>query len=91
MALKKDGTVWVWGFNEYGRLGDGTSVHQYKPVPALGLKNIAHIEAYPAINETVFCGYAVKKDGTVWHIGKSTEQIKEIDNVVQIEIGRAHV
>ena len=26
MALKKDGTVWTWGNNGVGQLGDGTSV-----------------------------------------------------------------
>ena len=24
IALKSDGTVWTWGNNEYGQLGDGS-------------------------------------------------------------------
>ena len=31
LALKDDGTVWAWGKNEYGRLGDGTTEHRYSP------------------------------------------------------------
>ena len=25
LALKSDGTVWAWGYNRYGELGNGTS------------------------------------------------------------------
>ena len=32
IALKKDGTVWSWGYNGYGRLGDGTTDTKYYPV-----------------------------------------------------------
>lgn len=32
MALKSDGTVWGWGSNTYGQLGDGTTTARSKPV-----------------------------------------------------------
>ena len=31
-ALKNDGTVWCWGINEYGQLGDGTTTNNYIPM-----------------------------------------------------------
>lgn len=31
-ALKQDGTVWVWGNNEYGQLGDGTTTYRGQAV-----------------------------------------------------------
>lgn len=31
-ALKKDGTLWMWGWNNVGQLGDGTTDYKGKPV-----------------------------------------------------------
>jgi alpha-tubulin suppressor-like RCC1 family protein len=31
-ALKNDATVWAWGYNIYGNLGDNTATHQSNPV-----------------------------------------------------------
>jgi alpha-tubulin suppressor-like RCC1 family protein len=27
VALKTDGSLWAWGYNEYGQLGDGMNRH----------------------------------------------------------------
>lgn len=32
VALKKNGTLWAWGNNGSGRLGDGTGVNRLNPV-----------------------------------------------------------
>ncbi|OGV97738.1 MAG: hypothetical protein A2Z59_12830 [Nitrospinae bacterium RIFCSPLOWO2_02_39_17] len=32
MAIKTDGTLWAWGRNNYGQLGDGTTTDRYSPV-----------------------------------------------------------
>ena len=32
IALKTDGTLWAWGWNYYGQLGDGSTVNKYSPV-----------------------------------------------------------
>ena len=34
LALKKDGTIWAWGNNEYGQLGDGTLNYKKLPIPS---------------------------------------------------------
>lgn len=36
-GIKKNGTMWSWGFNDVGQLGDGTTTNRYKPVQTLGL------------------------------------------------------
>jgi hypothetical protein len=42
-AIKSDGTVWGWGSNAYGQLGDGTSIDRYTPVQVLGLTGVTAI------------------------------------------------
>jgi len=43
MAIKSDGTVWCWGNNSNGELGDGTSANSAVPVQTLGLTNIVSV------------------------------------------------
>ena len=36
LARKTDGTLWSWGYNTAGRLGDGTTIHRSSPVQVPG-------------------------------------------------------
>ena len=71
LALKEDGTVWAWGDNRFGQLGDGTTTYRAAPVQVGGLRNVAAIAAaavYSALG-TLPVSLAVKRDGTVWAWG----------------------
>lgn len=35
--LRNDGTVWCWGYNAHGELGDGTVANRVNPVPVFGI------------------------------------------------------
>ncbi|MEK7778442.1 MAG: RCC1 repeat-containing protein, partial [Chloroflexota bacterium] len=37
LALKSDGSVWAWGYNYYGQLGDTTPTNRFVPVMVGGL------------------------------------------------------
>ncbi|MBN9283479.1 MULTISPECIES: T9SS type A sorting domain-containing protein [unclassified Flavobacterium] len=64
-AFRPDGTLWTWGRNQYGQLGDGTKLERLAPiqvVSAVGWKEIA-----PARMHTV----GLKHDGTLWSWGNN--------------------
>ncbi len=63
VALKTDGTVWAWGSNIYGQLGDGTNTDRLTPVQVSGLTGVSAIAAGNI--QTL----ALKNDGTVWSWG----------------------
>ncbi|MCR4347292.1 MAG: S8 family serine peptidase [Sulfuricaulis sp.] len=66
VALKSDGTLWAWGQNNYGQLGDGTTVRKYAPV-RIGFENTwASIAAGGG-----FHNVALKSDGTLWAWGQN--------------------
>jgi alpha-tubulin suppressor-like RCC1 family protein len=42
-ALKNDGTVWCWGSNSSGELGDGTFTNRLAPVRVVGIESATHL------------------------------------------------
>ena len=40
LALKEDGTVWAWGYNAQGQLGDNTQITRYTPVQEIGRAHV---------------------------------------------------
>src|SRR5437868_1050485 len=68
LALDRYGTVWAWGNNPYGQLGNGTFTGDpYDaiaiPAPVINLSNIVAIAA--GGNHSL----ALRSDGTVWAWG----------------------
>lgn len=57
-ARKLDGSLWCWGLNQYGGLGDGTTTNKSLPVSVLA--NVAQA----AVGQGWSC--ARKTDGTLW-------------------------
>lgn len=63
MAIKSDGTLWGWGNNEEGQLGDGTNINKNTPVP------IAAASTWKAVYPGDLFTLAIKSDGTLWAWG----------------------
>ncbi|HPD01274.1 MAG TPA: LytTR family transcriptional regulator, partial [Acetivibrio sp.] len=60
------GTVWVWGNNDCGQLGIGsTDRRSVKPVMVEGLTGVKSIKA--DMESTL----AIKEDGSIWAWGKN--------------------
>lgn len=64
-AIKSDGTVWAWGKNYYGSLGDGTNIDRFVPVQIKGLTGVTSVAAGGT--------YAIALDnqGRVWAWGSN--------------------
>ena len=63
VALKTDGTLWAWGYNNYGGLGDGTTAHKSSPV------QIGTATDWAQISAGDYHTVALKTDGTLWAWG----------------------
>ena len=63
LALKADGTLWGWGANGYGQLGDGTTID--RALPTLTLSGVQAIAAGS------YHSLALKTDGSLWAWGRN--------------------
>jgi len=85
VAIKTDGTLWAWGLNAYGQLGDGTTIKKLVPTQIGTDTNWASVAAGN------YHTMAIKTDGTLWawgyngngQLGDGTTTIK----VVPTQIG----
>ncbi|MDN4071386.1 S-layer homology domain-containing protein [Paenibacillus vini] len=99
MALAEDGTVWTWGENDSGELGDGTKTLRNVPVQVQGLDQVAAIAAGG------YYSLALKEDGTVWAWGTNQNgelgdgtfadkllpvQVSGLSDVSLIAVGGSH-
>src|SRR5262249_22142232 len=99
VLVKPDGTVWTWGYNGTGQLGDGTQTQRATPVQVTTLVNIVAVAA--GANHTL----ALDSSGTVWAWGynfygqlgdnsttmrTSPVVVGDLPNVIAIAAGTSH-
>ena len=64
--MKSDGTLWAWGSNWAGQLGDGTTTDKTTPVQIIS--SLTDIVSIASGGEH---SIALKSDGTVWTWGRN--------------------
>jgi alpha-tubulin suppressor-like RCC1 family protein len=69
LALKADGTVWAWGYNAAGQLGNGTTTNSSRPVQVRGPNGVGFLTNIVAVAAGVYHSLALRSDGTVWAWG----------------------
>ncbi len=100
-AVKSDGTVWAWGDNYFGELGDGGSEY-FSNVPV----QVAGITGATQVSGGAFHALAIKSDGTAWAWGDNYSgelgdggfeyysgipvQVQGIATAIQISAGYSH-
>ena len=94
-AITKDGSLYMWGRNNYGQLGDGTTTDRYTPVKIMD--NVASVSLGGSHSA------AVTKDGSLYmwgdngngrlDDGTTTDRytpVKIMDNVASVSLGSSH-
>jgi hypothetical protein len=99
LAIKEDGTVWSWGHNSYGQIGDGTATSKKYATQTKNLTDAVSISAGS------YHSVAVKSDRTAWAWGynrygqlgdgtitarKTPVQVTGISGVVAVAAGGNH-
>ena len=100
LLLDGDGTIWSWGRNSFGQLGDGSTADNYYPVPVDNLSGVVAVAGGGSSHSL-----ALKYNGTVWawggngsgQIGDGTTtnrttptQVSNLSNVIAIAAGNSH-
>ncbi len=92
-AVTRDGSLYMWGCNSSGQLGDGTTTDQLKPKKVLtGVSQVVLGHRKTA---------AIKTDGSLWVCGSNENNglgangnqkkfVKILDDVVQVDFGSSH-
>ena len=75
-AVKTDGTLWAWGYNNIGQLGLNDIVHRSSPVQVGALTN------WDKVSGGANHAAAIKTDGTLWAWGLNSSGQLGLTNVV---------
>ena len=68
VASKADGTLWSWGYNQYGSLGLNENSQKYSSPVQVGTDN-----DWDEVRTTYSCVMATKTDGSIWVWGRNTQ------------------
>ena len=95
-AIKEDGSLWAWGLNDHGQIGDGSSEQEIN-APVKVMDNVASVSLGGGHSS------AIAKDGSLWawglnnrgQLGDGTTEdravpVKVMDGVASVSLGTSH-
>ena len=71
LAIRNDGTLWAWGDNTYGQLGQNNVVAYSSPVQVGWNNNWSQV----FVGFQTFTSYAIRNDGTLWGWGNGAANL----------------
>lgn len=77
-AIKTDGSLWAWGDNNMGQLGDGTTLSKAVPQKIGSDKNWSYVAC---VGQRTF---AIKNDGSLWACGMAIDLITPVTTIMRI-------
>lgn len=94
-AITKDGSLWMWGYNSHGQLGDGSTTNKHTPIKILDdAKSISLGKEHSAV---------IKSDGSLWMWGDNSygqlgdnsttdkyAPVKIMDDIKSVSLGSNH-
>ncbi|MBN2159377.1 MAG: PASTA domain-containing protein [Spirochaetes bacterium] len=85
LAVKSDGTLWAWGKNDYGQLGDDSNTNRNTPV-SVGSNN-----TWVSVAGGCSHSLGIQSDGSLWAWGANFDYQLGIENIsgtqVPLQIG----
>lgn len=92
-AVRSDGTVWGWGYNDEWELGDGTRTTRLSPVQ-IGV-DVPGFTDIISVSTEESRSIALGADGNVWKWGTYQDHIPskqpELSEITQVVAGQAHL
>jgi alpha-tubulin suppressor-like RCC1 family protein len=105
LYAKWDGTVWAWGSNTYGQLGDGSPLRRLTPVPVKNPSGAGYLSSIVSVSVGTNYSLALASNGSVFAWGQNNYgqlgdgtttnrllpvQIPSLNGIVAISAGATH-
>lgn len=80
-VIRYDGSLWGWGNNEFGQLGDGTRINRHYPTHIM--------DGVIDFSSRRTRSMAVTDDGGLWLLGTTPTRV--MDDIIAVSVGDSHV
>jgi alpha-tubulin suppressor-like RCC1 family protein len=79
MAIKTDGTLWAWGYQDQGQLGDNSTIPRSSPV------QIGALTDWSLISSGDYMQHAIRTNGTLYGWGRNNSNATSIGDNTRVD------
>ena len=83
VGIRDDGSLWAWGYNQFGQLGDGTTENRATPV------QVGTDTDWVSVVATTRRTMAIREDGSLWEWGRDIGFSHELSeyHTIPVQVG----